>query len=199
LRPSGGLLWYTARAVPARDHRLRASVASVALFYLAALAPLAPWTVRNWRTFHVFQPLSSVYQNDPGERPSVGFYRWALTWSDEYASTIDSLCCIGDRQIDVALLPARAFDSPQQRDQTSQMLAEYNSELSISPELDARFAALAAERIRSHPLSFYLALPVLRVTDMIFRRALRPFTSMPTGGAGDSTPASRPSPSFWGC
>jgi hypothetical protein len=178
LRPDGvllfaalaaGLLWYTARAVPARDHRLRASVASVALFYLAALAPLAPWTVRNWRTFHVFQPLSSVYQNDPGERPSVGFYRWALTWSDEYASTIDSLCCIGDRQIDVALLPARAFDSPQQRDQTSQMLAEYNSELSISPELDARFAALAAERIRSHPLSFYLALPVLRVTDMIFR------------------------------
>ena len=73
---------------------------------LVALAPLAPWTLRNWRTFHVFQPLSSVYQNDPGERPSVGFYRWALTWSDEYASTIDSLCCIGEREIEVGLLPA---------------------------------------------------------------------------------------------
>ena len=181
LRPDGvllfaalaaGLFWYTARCGRAGQGwllRLKDGAASTALYCLVALAPLAPWTLRNWRAFHVFQPLSSVYQNDPGEMPSVGFYRWALTWSDEYTSTIDSLCCIGERQIDVNLLPRGAFDSPQQREQTAQLLAEYNRELTISPELDARFAALAAERIRSHPLRFYLALPVLRVTDMVFR------------------------------
>jgi hypothetical protein len=179
LRPDGvllfaalaaGLFWYTARCAGGPwTRRLKASAASAALFCLVALAPLAPWTLRNWRAFHVFQPLSSKYQNDPGETPSVGFYRWALTWSLEYASTIDSLCCIGERAIDVNLLPGRAFDSPQQRALTAQLLAEYNGALSISPDLDARFAALAAERIRAHPLRFYLALPVLRVADMVFR------------------------------
>jgi len=179
LRPDGvllfaalgaGLFWYTANSAGCGWRlKLKDGAASTALYCLVAVAPLAPWTLRNWRTFHVFQPLSSVYQNDPGETPSVGFYRWALTWSDEYASTIDSLCCIGERQIDVSLLPQRAFDSPHQRELTALLLAEYNRDLSISPDLDARFAALAAERIRSHPLRFYLALPVLRVTDMVLR------------------------------
>jgi len=181
LRPDGvllfaamaaGLFWYTARCgIAGRGgwRGLKDGAASAALFCLAALAPLAPWTLRNWRAFHVFQPLSSVYQNDPGERPSLGFYRWALTWSDEYASTIDSLCCIGEREIDVGLLPQRAFDSPQQRELTARLLAEYNRELSVSPELDDRFAALAADRIRAHPLRFYLGLPALRVADMVLR------------------------------
>ena len=31
------------------------------------LLPLAPWTLRNWRTFHVFQPLAPRYATDPGE------------------------------------------------------------------------------------------------------------------------------------
>ena len=143
-----GVFWYTARADGEWRQGLRAGVISAAVYGMVALAPLAPWTVRNWRTFHVFQPLSSVYQNDPGEKPSVGFYRWALTWSDEYASTIDSLCCIGDREIRVDLLPAGAFDSAEQRAETAGLLAEYNQELTVGPELDARFAALAAERIR---------------------------------------------------
>jgi len=179
LRPDGvllfaalaaGLFWYTARCARGPwTHRLKAGAASAALYCLVALVPLAPWTLRNWRAFHVFQPLSSRYQNDPGETPSVGFYRWALTWSYEYTSTLDSLCCIGESQIDINLLPARAFDSPQQRELTARLLAQYNGELSIAPELDARFAALAAERIRAHPLRFYLVLPVLRVADMAFR------------------------------
>lgn len=164
-----GVLWYTARSYGDWRRGVRAGVISVAIFGLTAAAPIAVWTVRNWRTFHVFQPLSSVYQNDPGEQPSLGFYRWALTWSDEYASTIDSLCCIGDREIHVELLPAGAFDSADQRAQTARLLDKYNRELTIGPELDAEFAALAAERIRAHPLRYYAVLPLLRVGDMIFR------------------------------
>lgn len=32
-----------------------------------ALAPLVPWTIRNWRVMHVFQPLVTVEATDPGE------------------------------------------------------------------------------------------------------------------------------------
>src|SRR5271157_3205411 len=39
----------------------------------------------------------------------------------------------------------------------------------MTPELDARFGELAAERIRAHPLRYYLVLPALRVADMWLR------------------------------
>ena len=49
----------------------------------------------------------------------------------------------------------RAFDSELQRQQTLQLLADYNATLSVTPELDARFGELAAQRIRSAPLRYY--------------------------------------------
>ena len=39
----------------------------------------------------------------------------------------------------------------------------------MTPELDARFAALAAARIHSAPLRYYLWLPALRIADMWLR------------------------------
>ena len=39
----------------------------------------------------------------------------------------------------------------------------------LSPELDARFAQLADERIAAHPLRYYLLLPLGRVADMWLR------------------------------
>ncbi len=39
----------------------------------------------------------------------------------------------------------------------------------MTPELDARFAALAAARIQSAPLRYYLWLPALRIADMWLR------------------------------
>jgi hypothetical protein len=184
LRPDGvllfaalaaGLLWYTARNFAAGQggrRGLRAATASTALFCLVALAPLAPWTWRNWTQFHVFEPLAPRRVNDPGKRVNLGFYRWMRTWSVEYVSTGNVFWCVGEENIDLDDLPARAFDSPQQREQTSLLLDEYNQTNSISPELDDRFAALAAERIRSHPMRYYLMVPLLRVADM----ALRPRT-----------------------
>jgi hypothetical protein len=44
----------------------------------------------------------------------------------------------------------------------------------ITPELDARFATLAQQRISRHPLRYYLLLPVARLADM----ALRPRTEL---------------------
>ncbi len=53
--------------------------------------------------------------------------------------------------------------------QTEQLLADYNQVLHVTPELDARFAALATERIRQAPLRFYLWLPLVRIADMWLR------------------------------
>jgi hypothetical protein len=181
LRPDGtllfaalaaGLFGYTAVASHGLRAGLRSAIASTALFCVVALLPLVPWTVRNWTVFHVFEPLAPRYVNDPGERVNLGFYRWMRTWSVEYATTDSVFWSVGSENIELDDLPARAFDSPQQMQETRLLLDEYNRWNGISPELDECFAALAAERIRTHPVRYYLELPILRVTDM----ALRPRT-----------------------
>jgi len=183
LRPDGvllfaalaaGLFYYMVRssAPSASRHRLRSAVVSVALVCTVALAPLAVWTARNWADFHVFEPLAPRHVSDPGERVNLGFYRWVRTWAVEYVSTDAVFWKVGTEKIDIDDLPPRAFDSPQQREQTENLIDEYNRGFSISPDLDNRFNALAAERIRTHPLRYYLVVPFLRVADM----ALRPRT-----------------------
>jgi hypothetical protein len=71
--------------------------------------------------------------------------------------------------MDVDSLPSRAFDSPEQQDQTAQLLSDYNQSLHVTPDLDARFAALAAARIEHAPLRYYVRLPLLRIADMWLR------------------------------
>jgi hypothetical protein len=181
LRPDGvllfvalaaGIFWYTAAARHESRLAIRSATASTVLFCAVALFPLAPWTVRNWTVFHVFEPLAPRHVNDPGERVNLGFYRWMRTWSVEYSTTDSVFWSVGQQNIELDDLPARAFDSPQQKEETRLLFDEYNRWNGISPELDERFAALAAERIGKDPLRYYLALPILRVADM----ALRPRT-----------------------
>jgi hypothetical protein len=71
--------------------------------------------------------------------------------------------------IDAEKLPSRAFDSAPQREQTVQLISDYNDALRVTPELDARFAELAAVRIHAAPLRYYVWLPLLRITDMWLR------------------------------
>ena len=66
-------------------------------------------------------------------------------------------------------LPARAFDSDDQYKRTEAALNEYNRSYNATPALDARFEALAEERIHDDPVRYYLALPVARLLDMILR------------------------------
>ncbi len=192
LRPDGALLmavlaagifFYTARSTPSTSlrSRLRLGLLSALIFGLIALAPLAPWTWRNWNTFHLFQPLAPRHVNDPGERVNLGFYRWMRTWSVEYVSTANVFWHVGSEEIDIGDLPPRAFDSPQQREQTRQLLNEYNRGNHISPgisaALDARFAALAAQRVSAHPLRYYVEVPLLRTADMFFRPRTEAFST----------------------
>jgi Dolichyl-phosphate-mannose-protein mannosyltransferase len=137
---------------------------------LLALAPFAAWTWRNWRTFHVIQPLAPRYATDPGENTWPDFQKWVKTWSLDFVSTYEIYWNVPSAPIDIAKLPERAFDSPDQRAETASIVAAYESNgEELSSDLDARFAALARERIRAHPLRYYLILPLGRVADMWLR------------------------------
>ena len=182
LRPDGGILlaaielslaWAMVKRL---RNGLRAShlVRAVLVVGMVSLAPLIPWTLRNLHTLNRFQPLAPRYANGDDEFVPTGFNRWVRTWIADYASVEEIYWPIPGEPVDAAKLPDRAFDSTQQRDQTLQLLGQYNSALSISPELDAKFGSLASQRIRKSPLRYYLRLPLLRIADMW----LRPRTEM---------------------
>jgi len=133
------------------------------------LAPLVPWTLRNQRALHVFQPLAPRFANNPNEYAPVGFYKWARTWIVEYMSVEDVYWHVPGEEVDVRAIPPRAFDSAAQRQWTYALFRLYNQNQKLTPELDAQFRALAEERIREHPLRYYVELPALRVLDMWLR------------------------------
>ncbi len=137
---------------------------------LLALAPFALWTWRNWRVFHVIQPLAPRYATDPGENTWPGFQRWVKTWCIDFVSTYQIYWNVPAAPIDITQMPSRAFDSPAERTETAGILAAYeaNGE-ELSPAIDALFARLAQQRITAHPLRYYVILPLGRVADMWLR------------------------------
>ncbi|HXP15579.1 MAG TPA: glycosyltransferase family 39 protein, partial [Terriglobales bacterium] len=103
---------------------------------LVSLAPLVPWTWRNWHTFRRFQPLAPRYANEEDEFVPAGFNRWVKTWIADYASVEEIYWPVPGDVVDAGKLPARAFDSDAQRLQTTELLADYNQQLHVTPELD---------------------------------------------------------------
>lgn len=146
---------------------------------VAALAPLIPWTFRNLHTLHRFQPLAPRYATDSDEFVMPGFNRWVKTWIADYVSVQEIYWPVPGSDIDFSRLPNRAFDSAEQRSQTSQIFAQYNEDHDMSPGLDARFAALAAQRVRAAPLRYYIWLPAVRIADMWLRPRTELFPSDP--------------------
>ena len=140
--------------------------------FLLALVPFAVWTGRNWRTFHVFQPLAPRYAVDPGQETYPGWQRWVKTWCLDFVSTYEIYWPVPGSPLDLAKLPSRAFDSPAEYAETAALASDYNDRdgaQDILPDVDAGFAKLAAERIAAHPLRYYLWLPLGRVADMWLR------------------------------
>jgi hypothetical protein len=173
LRPDQGLL--AAAILPAmlwpagtgRHNGQRLAIVSVVL--AGMLLPLVPWTARNWHTFHVVQPLAPRYATDPGELVPLGFQRWFRTWGVDFISNETAYWNYDGNDILLGDLPARAFDSPDQRQRTAALLDEYNQKDSATPALEARFNQLARERIAAAPMRYYVWLPLTRLADMLLR------------------------------
>ncbi|HKD85636.1 MAG TPA: glycosyltransferase family 39 protein [Terriglobales bacterium] len=179
LRPDGGillvaiglyLLWRMWRGGRKRAHLFWAGVLVLAI----SLAPLVPWTIRNWREFHVVQPLVPKLANDPDEFVPDGFDKWVRTWAADYVSTEEVYWVVPGDKVDLSLTPSRAFDNAGEREKTQAIFNDYSKILVINPALNDRLMQLANERIERHPLRYYLWLPTLRSLDMW----LRPRTEM---------------------
>lgn len=186
LRPDGGillvaiggyLLWLLlANLLPPKGtassrSQLSSSnlIAAGLLLGIGALSPLIPWTLRNLHTLHRFEPLAPRYANDADEPVMAGFNRWVKTWTANYVSVQEIYWEVPGSEMDFPRLPNRAFDSAQQREQTAELFSAYNVNHDMTPQLDARFGILAAERIQHSRLRYYVWLPALRIADMWLR------------------------------
>jgi len=180
LRPDGALLLFVIEAyllalVLCRKKKTWTGVSALhvitpgLVLAVVSLATLIPWMLRNLDTFHEFQPLAPRYANQENAFVPLGFNRWMRTWIADYTSTEDIYWSVPGNPVPAEKLPSRAFDSPEQRQQTLHLLEDYNNARIVTPELDARFAALAAERVHHSLLRYYIGLPLLRIADMWLR------------------------------
>jgi 4-amino-4-deoxy-L-arabinose transferase-like glycosyltransferase len=177
LRPDAGILLAGIGGYlliqPFRRPGKRRIIPAVIIVAVISLAPLVPWAARNWRVFHVFEPLAPRYANNPWEFVPSGFNRWIKTWLVDYVSVDDIYWHVPGDPLEIGKLPPRAFDSADERVQTEHLFSSYNATCDpvcrITAELDSQFAGLAAQRIRAAPLRYYVGLPLARVADMWLR------------------------------
>lgn len=138
------------------------------LMGVGLVLPLLPWAARNWRTLHEVQFLAPRYANLPGELVPLGFNAWTATWLWRNGDVYLTLWKLDDEAIPPDSIPARAFDSPQERARVAAVLAPYNDTLTFTPDEDRAFAQLARERTARHPLRTYVEIPLLRSLAMWF-------------------------------
>ncbi len=176
LRPDQGLLAVAVlpallvRSHATLWHRLRAPV----LCALMVAVPFVPWTVRNYRTFHVLQPLASRLAIDPGEAAPLGFQAWYRTWAIDFSSTEDAYWKYPEESVLVTDLPNRAFASPGERATVEALLHQAALAQRLNPAVEARFDSLARARAQAHPWRAHVWLPLTRVANML----LHPRTEM---------------------
>jgi hypothetical protein len=135
---------------------------------LAGLLPLVPWAVRNFVSLHEVQLLAPKNSNLPGELVPYGFMAWEKTWLFRMKDCYLAPWKLNGEAIDVDLLPARAFDSPAEKQRVREILERYNAALTLTAEQDAAFGEIARERTARHRLRTYLWLPTLRALVMWF-------------------------------
>ena len=106
---------------------LKRSVLSAVLFSVAFVVVLVPWTIRNYRVFHLFQPLSPAHGEMPGEFVPRGYLLWLRTWLDDERYIAPVLWSVDTRPIRITDFPDRAFDSKEERDRVAALLDKYNN------------------------------------------------------------------------
>lgn len=135
---------------------------------LGCLMVLSPWEFRNMVTLGERQFLAPEYSNLPGELVPYGFMAWEKTWLYRVRDCYLAAWKLNGEAILVDDLPARAFDSPEEKQRVAAILEPYNDDLTLTAEEDAAFAQLARERIARYPLRTYVWLPVARAFTIWF-------------------------------
>jgi hypothetical protein len=133
-----------------------------AFMAVGCLLPLMPWAIRNAVTLHEAQLLAPKNSNLPGELVPFGFMAWEKTWLFRVREVYLVAWKLNDQPINLDDIPARAFDTPEEKERVAALLEPYNDEVTLTAEEDAGFAQLARERTARHPLRTYLWLPTAR-------------------------------------
>ncbi len=215
-----------------------------AAFSLAFCLVLVPWTIRNQRVFHLFQPLAPAHAEMPGEFVPRGYLAWLRSWIDDGRYIGPVLWSLDTAPIKISDFPDRAFDSAEEKQRVAALLGKYNhppdeqsqdtgnaqsqaspapadsqaedeqdnandnsndnsdevgnqnyeantnlsdesddnakadenasadqgstQAVEMTPEIDAGFAQIAAERKAHHPIRYFLWLPIKRGLSMWF-------------------------------
>jgi hypothetical protein len=103
-------------------------IASGAVLSFTFILVLAPWTIRNWRVFHVFQPLAPAHGEMPGEFVPRGYQLWLRTWLDDQSYIQPFLWSLDTDPIDIDDIPAYAFDSENEKKRVATLIEAYNNE-----------------------------------------------------------------------
>jgi hypothetical protein len=142
------------------------------------LLPLVPWAARNGVVLHKVQFLAPRYSELPGEYTPLGVIAWTDTWLWRFREVYAVAWKVNDQEISPDDIPARAFDSPEERERVEDLLEKYNDSLTMNPALDEQFREIAGERTQRHPLRTYLEMPFLRALAIWFtpRLELLPFS-----------------------
>jgi hypothetical protein len=97
-----------------------------AVFSLAFCLVLVPWTIRNSRVFHVFQPLAPAHAEMPGEFVPRGYLQWLRTWIDDGRYVGPVLWSLDETPIKLEDVPDRAFDSAEEKQRVAALFEKYN-------------------------------------------------------------------------
>jgi hypothetical protein len=181
-RPEGPILlaaaWLVLGIILVQQRETVRWLKTVGVMAALCVVPLVPWTIRNAITLNEFQPLAPKNSNLPGELVPYGLMSWEKTWLYRFRDVYMVPWKLNEEAIDVDQVPARAFDSPAEKERVAMILEEYNDNLTLTPEEDAAFARLARERTARWPLRTYLWVPAKRVLTLWFtpRIELLPFS-----------------------
>lgn len=106
--------------------RVKRFFLSATLFSVAFCVVLVPWTIRNYRVFHLFQPLAPAHAEMPGEFVPRGYLLWLRTWLDDSKYVAPVLWALDERPIQITAFPPSAFDSNEERERVAALLAKYD-------------------------------------------------------------------------
>jgi 4-amino-4-deoxy-L-arabinose transferase-like glycosyltransferase len=96
------------------------------VFSVAFILVLVPWTIRNARVFHVFQPLAPAHGEMPGEFVPRGYNQWLRTWLDDEAYIAPFLWSLNDQPISIDDVPGSSFDSAEEKARVEALLEQYD-------------------------------------------------------------------------
>jgi hypothetical protein len=111
---------------PPHSKKFSRTIAAGAVFSIAFVLVLAPWTIRNARGFHLFQPLAPAHGEMPGEFVPRGYSSWVRTWLDDEAYIGPFLWSLDEQPINLDDVPPSAFDSADEKARVAALLDKYN-------------------------------------------------------------------------